>query len=89
MDRNSTYIYEVDRGAYSKDQEQKHLKVINRKELMDRDNTYLKESDKVFKEPAKEFKGANRHVEVSIQRSISYKDTPAEGIAQECMQGRT
>ena len=43
MDRNSTYFYEVDRGAYSKDQEQKHLKVMDREELMDRGSISLYE----------------------------------------------
>ena len=82
MDRNSTYHYEVDIGAYIKDHEQKHLKVMDREELVDRGNTYLQESDKEFKEPVKEFKGADRHMEVVIQWNIPYKDIPVEGIAQ-------
>ena len=54
---------------------------MDREKLMDRNNTYLQESDKEFKEPVKEFKGVERHVEVFIQWSIPYEDILVEGIA--------
>ena len=71
MDRNCTYHYEVDRGAYSKYHEQKHLKVMDSEELMDRENTYLQK----FKEPVKEFK-------VMWRCSSSGASQAGEGIAQ-------
>ena len=82
MDRNCTYHYEVDRGAYIKDHEQKHLKVMDSEELMDRENTYLQK----FKEPVKEFK---------VMWRCSSSGASQAGTAQwraslrACMQGRT
>ena len=41
-DREGTYHYEVDRGAYqSKEQEQKQFKELDRKDLLNREGTYL------------------------------------------------